>query len=102
MAGAPGEAWAITPRAGGDLLVLVPVVPAVVGSQEGKARLSASVVGAGGWVNLLDPSGPVALGLGLGLGAGFLGYFGQPERIARTTRRAWTAPARRDARRPSR
>jgi hypothetical protein len=74
-----GARWMLTPRWGGDFLALVPVVPAIVASEEGRARLSAVVIGAGAWATLLDPAHPIAMGVGFGLGAGFLSYYGQPE-----------------------
>jgi len=75
-AGGPlvGGRWLVTRRVGGELLVLATVVPATIDAPEGAVRISGAVTGIGAWVDLLDPTLPLAMGAGAGIGAGFLNY----------------------------
>lgn len=64
----------MSPRFGGDLVVVAPVIPATLTAPGGRVRISATLMGAGGWIDLLDGSVPVAMGAGLGVAVGFLTY----------------------------
>lgn len=61
-----------------DASVLVPVLPSTVESSEGRVQLSVFGAFAGGFVDLLEPSSRIGLGVGGGLGAGVVSHFGQP------------------------
>lgn len=63
-----------TPRFGGDVLVLAPVVAATASAPLGEVRLSTTAVGLGCWINILDDPRVFAAGAGLGIAAGFLTF----------------------------
>ncbi|AUX47333.1 uncharacterized protein SOCE26_088520 [Sorangium cellulosum] len=79
-----GARWRFTDRLDGEVIAVIPIVPATIDSRIGRARLSTAVVGAGASIGLLDPRLPVAMRAGAGAGAGFLRYHGQ----------SWTGDAR--------
>ncbi|WP_437529062.1 hypothetical protein WME79_47005 [Sorangium sp. So ce726] len=72
-----GARWRLTDRIDGEILAVVPLVPATVDSPTGRARLSTVVVGADASIGLLAPQLPIFMRAGAGAGAGFLTYDGQ-------------------------
>lgn len=74
-----GVRWMLSRRAGGDLLALFSVVPAVVEAPEGKARISGFAIGVGAWLDLLGPSLPISSGAGAGVALGVMSYDASPD-----------------------
>ena len=72
-----GARWGLTDRLDGDILAVIPIVPATIDSPSGSARISNLVIAAGASMSLLDPQLPIVMRAGAGAGAGFLGYYGQ-------------------------
>ncbi|NUQ77728.1 MAG: hypothetical protein HUU21_29685 [Polyangiaceae bacterium] len=69
-----GARLTLSSRFCADLLVLAPVVPATLTAPSGRVRISATSIGLGGWIDLLDRGLPIAAGIGAGLAASFMGY----------------------------
>lgn len=69
-----GARLMLSPRFGADLLVLAPIVPAIITAPSGRVRISATSIGIGAWVDLLDRELPIAAGAGAGLAVSFMGY----------------------------
>ncbi|WP_437673589.1 hypothetical protein [Sorangium sp. So ce131] len=83
-AAAAGARWRFTDRLDAEVIAVIPIVPATIDAQIGRARISTAMVGVGASIGLIDPQLPIAMRAGAGAGAGFLNYYGQ----------SWTGDAR--------